>query len=82
MRTETKEGLPICIDCAVPEEGGYSPCVRHQGCEHGFAGFWPGHGKFDDTWEHWRRRALKAEELLRKAPQTKDIQEYFQWIPE
>lgn len=52
--------LPICVDCN-PNPRGYSPCVRHGGAEHGLAGFAPGNIQWDDTWEHWKRRAVLAE---------------------
>lgn len=58
---------PACIDCGSGH-GGYVPCVRHGGAEHGFG---PEAGAFfivwDDTWEHQRRRAEHAEAMLAAA---------------
>ena len=74
VRQELDEARKIIVDLVCPDclphgytpGEGWTPCVRHQGCEHGFdpGPFFAG---WDDSWEHWRRRALIAEADLTAA---------------
>ena len=68
MKVRRVPDLPACLDCQVLGHG-YVPCVRHGGAEHGF-GPGPFFTGWDDSWEHWKRRALLAEaerDYLREA---------------
>ena len=62
--------LPVCRDC-LPSGSGYVPCIRHGGGEHGFDPG-PHFMGWDDSWEHWKRRALFAEAHASPVPVSRE----------